>query len=277
MLVLLASDAVPRRVGADGVSWPRPLLRDASDPIASLRWQSHAWVARTIARSHTEALRRLDARIAAAPLDASAHAMRSIALRALQRFVESQAALDRAVALDVHVMDDPDVLLTAAYLDARSQRWLDAVGFARRAIPRLSTGRLDARRGLLLEVAVWSMARGSDGLAEAMDLVRELLLDPEPPPVAFAMLALAQYRSGDVASARATASRALRGRADTWILWDGSLTAGELDAATGTALALRGQREAAAVLLQRALSTCMPVWRPSLTSALALPAARIGP
>jgi tetratricopeptide (TPR) repeat protein len=257
----------------DPLDWPSsnaPFATD-QDPIASLRWDSTvAWTSAQPA-SLEPLLRRLDAQLRATPSVAALRADRAVVLRAMGRFDEARDELDRAVAQDHAVLDDPDVGLTRAYLTAQAQHFDEAVADALDVLPRL-VGLREARVEIALEVARWSMARGTEGLPDALAVLREATALGPPDPMVRATLALALARQGRTDEAREVARGGLLplSYAGPGATHRGSLTPGEADAAVGVALWLAGQAHEAVEPLARAATTVPPPWRAQTTEALAL-------
>ncbi len=261
----------------DGVRWPTSAAINRNDPIAALRWPAGGWTCVlsrdtvTTPRAAQTALTLLDRRVADRPSDARAHAYRAVALRLLARPDEARRAIDRALAIDATVTDDPDVGLTRAYLLANEGQLQQAVDVARRALPRLS-GALDARLEASVEVARWSLQRGTDGVAPALSILRESAAVQPPDPtlrstLAFALVLAGRQdearevaRSGPVVTTGSTAPRPLRG----------TLVPDVVDAAAGVAVSLSDHAYDAAQILERTSSaTTVPASiRPALSSAL---------
>lgn len=256
---------------AGHVRWPETTApHDArTDPIADVRWNVQGWVSQGTGVPAQRALLELDAMLALRADDPSLHAQRAVALRSLQRFEESTRDLARAVALDPHVTEDPDVALTSGYLAARAGRFVDAVRSARHALPRLE-GSDELRGVLVLEVARWSMARGPDGLDDAIALLREMTGPGAAAAITRATLSLALHRRGLDDEAREVA----RG-ADLPSVYSptdprpGALVDGEIDAAIGTVYLLAGRGSEAIAFLDRALGHTPRVWRASLEGSIA--------
>jgi Flp pilus assembly protein TadD len=262
-VVLLAA---PLAQAAGRARWPVPVGQTgALDLLAPVRWESEpAWTSVSPAR-----LEYLLQQIESAPPPARLAAS-AVLLRGLGRFDDARTALTRAVAADPTVLQDPDVALTHAYLLARAQRYAEAVAAARPVFPQLG-GRADARTELALEVARWSMARGADGLAEALAVLRTVTALGPPEPMLRATLALALTRAGRLEEAREIArsgplppvSAALAAQQR------GSLLPGEGDAAVGVALLLVGRGREAIEPLARAVGRVPAPWRASLDESLA--------
>ncbi|MEI8254602.1 MAG: tetratricopeptide repeat protein [Deltaproteobacteria bacterium] len=256
---------------AGHVHWPAATTpQNASyDPIAGVRWSVEGWVALGTGAPAHVALTDVDAQIASRPDDAALHAQRAVVLRVLQRFEEATRELAGAIARDAHVTDDPDVALTDAYLAARAGRFDDAVRSARHAMPRLD-GSEDLREQLVLEVARWSMARGPDGVDDAIALLREMTGPGASAAVARATLSLALHRRGRVDEAREVARSAeLPSPYASTMPRPGALVDGEIDAAVGTAYLLAGRGPEAVTFLERALGHVTRVWRTSIEASLA--------
>lgn len=273
----LVSSAPTVALAIDGVRWPTSAAINRNDPIGALRWPVGGWTCVlsrdtvTTPRAAQTALTLLDRRVADRPTDARAYAYRAVALRLLARPDEARRSLDRAIALDATVVDDPDVGLTRAFLLANQGQFQQAVDAARRALPRLS-GPLDARLEASIEVARWSLQRGADGVAPALAILRESAAVQPPDPTLRSTLAFTLVlagrndearevaRSGPVVTAGAAAPRPARG----------TLLPDVVDAAAGVAVALSDHAYDATALLERtATATNVPASiRPALNSAL---------
>jgi hypothetical protein len=188
---LAFASITPRSAQAGNVHWPSiaPSRDSRADPIASVRWNTEGWVlAGTAAPAHM-ALNEVDSLLAIRGDDSLLHAQRAVVLRVVQRFDQARAEITSAIARDPTVLDDPDVALTHAYLTARAGQWAEAVAIARRAVPRLE-GNEEARAQIVVEIARWSMARGPEGLDDAIGLLREVTGPSAAAAVARATLAL---------------------------------------------------------------------------------------
>ena len=174
------------------------------DPIQGVRWNSEGWVLNGTAAPAMISMGEVDNMLAVRADDAALHGARAVVLRVLRRFDESQRELVRAVALDPRVLDDPDVSLTKAYLAAREGHYADAVATARHALPRLD-GADEMRGQIVLEVVRWSMARGPEGLDDAISLLREMTGPTAAAAMARATLCLALHRRGRDDEAREVA------------------------------------------------------------------------
>jgi tetratricopeptide (TPR) repeat protein len=256
--LLLASTSA---LALDGVRWPVSNASTRNDPLAALRWPNGGWtcvLSRDVAstpRAAQTALALLDRRVAESPRDARSHAARAVALRLLERTDEARRALDRAQAIDAAVLDDADVALTHAFLLARAGQYEEAVGVARRVLPRLS-GALDTRVEASVEVARWSLRRGPPGVAAALSILREAASVQPPDPALRAALAFALVldgrqtearevaRSGAVPSATPSAARPPRG----------TLTPELVDAAVGVALSLSDHAYDAVTVLEASVA-----------------------
>jgi Flp pilus assembly protein TadD len=188
----------------------------------------------------------------------------------LQRFDEAASVLERAGPA---ALDDTDAALTKAYLLARAQQYEAAVAMARSAMPRLEgqAGVGGRRAELAVEVARWSMARGPDGLPDAVAILREVAALGSPDSMTRATLALALAREGHADEAREVArTGALPSPyAGTSLFPRGALVAGEPDAAVGVALELAGRGREAVDPLSRASSSVPAPWRAQVNEALA--------
>jgi tetratricopeptide (TPR) repeat protein len=231
------------------------------DPIAAQRWEFlPAWIAPSP----------VTPRAALAALDRAAEdspvffARRAVLLRLLAREDEALAALDRARALRPDgALDDPDALLTAAWLAARRSQYAPAVAAALRALPRMRAAAY--REPLVLEVARWSLARGPEGLDDARSLVEALRRAGLFSPRAMATAALISARAGDLEDARLIARAAHVSLSASLAEPVGadrqSASFGELLNAVGVALLLDGRAAEAAPLLRRAMDQTPPPWR----------------
>ena len=256
---------------AGRVHWPAagPGHDAPVDPIQGVRWNNEGWVLIGTAAPAQIALSDLDGMLAVRPESAALHGDRAVVLRVLQRFDEARAELARTIALDPRVTDDPDIALTDAYLAARSGHFDDAVTAARRALPRLD-GSDELRGQLVLEIARWSMARGPDGLDDAVSLLREVSGPSASAAVARATLALALHRRGREDEAREVAQSAdLPSPYTSTTLRPGAVIDGETDAALGTAYLLAGRGYQARTFLEAALDRAPHVWRASIEASLA--------
>jgi tetratricopeptide (TPR) repeat protein len=273
MLALRSSTAL----AIDGVRWPSTTDVSRNDPLASLRWPVGGWTCLLsrdtvmTPRTAQTALNLLDRRVVDRPRDARAHAARAVILRLLERTEEAARALDRAVELDRAVLDDPDVGLTQAFLQARAGHYEQAVQSARRVLPRLS-GPLDARVEASIEVARWSLLRGPEGVGPALAILREAAAVQPPDPMlrttlSFALVLAGRQsearevaRSGPVTAVGSTVPRPLRG----------TLAPDIVDAAAGVAVSLSDHAwDASAVLERVSGAQGIPASiRPALQSAL---------
>ncbi len=256
---------------AGHVHWPAAtaLHNGRYDPIAAVRWSVEGWVLIGTGAPAQIALSDVDALLASRPNDPTLHAQRAVILRVLQRFEESSRELASAIARDAHVIDDADVALTQAYLAARGGQFAEAVQSARRALPRLD-GSEELRGQLVLEIARWSMARGPDGLDEAIALLREMTGPSAAAAMARATLCLALHRRGHDDEAREVARGAdLPSPYSSTVPRPGALVDGEIDAAIGTAYLLAGRGLEAVGFLERAIARTSRVWRTSLEASLA--------
>ncbi|MFO0559854.1 MAG: hypothetical protein U0269_17675 [Polyangiales bacterium] len=261
----------------DGVRWPTTAVATRADPIAALRWPNGGWTcvlsrdATNTPRQAQTAITLLDRRIADNPRDARALAARAVALRLLERIDDAQRALDRAKSLDATVVDDPDVALTDAFLLARAGQFERAVIAARRALPRLS-GSLDARVEASVEVARWSLRRGTEGLAPALAILREAAAVQSPDPSLRATLAFALALAGRNDEAREVARSGPVPSAATARAARGTLAQDVLDAAVGVAISLSDHAYDAAPVLERSSSAqgVPESFRAAINSALQL-------
>jgi hypothetical protein len=256
---------------AGRVHWPAagPGRDTPLDPISSVRWNVEGWVVTGTAAPAQMALQEVEEMLAAQPANAMLHADKAVVLRVIQRFDDAQRELQRAIASDAHVLDDPDVTLTQAYLEARGSHWAEAVQIARRALPRLE-GPDEVRGPVVIEVARWSMARGVDGVDDAIALLREVSGPSAAASLARATLSLALHRRGRDDEAREVARGAeLPSPYTSTALHPGGLVDGEADAAIGTAYLLSGRGHDAIPFLTRAVARAPHVWHASLEASLA--------
>jgi tetratricopeptide (TPR) repeat protein len=255
-----------------GVEWPGATTSEteAADPLAPARWEVEmAWTTASPMRLEQLA-ERLAQQLRRTPDAATTLAARAVVLRALGRFDDARASLDRALARDPGVLADPDVALTHAYLLARGHRYAEAVAAARPAFARLG-GRREAREELVLEVARWSMARGPEGLDDAIGLLRDLAALGPPAPMVRATLALALVRQGRIDEAREVARGGQLPAPYMGATQQrrGTVVPGEGDAAVGVALVLAGRGRDAVEPLARAAGTVPAPWRPGMADFLA--------
>jgi tetratricopeptide (TPR) repeat protein len=242
----------------DGVRWPTSAVVTRADPIAALRWPNGGWtcvLSRDFAsaRQAQAALTLLDRRIADHPRDARAFAARAVALRLLDRIEDAQRSLDQAKSLDATVVSDPDVALTDAFLLARAGQFERAVTVARRVLPRLS-GSLDARIDASVEIARWSLRRGTEGLPEALAILREAAAVRAPDPALRATLAFALALAGRNDEAREVARSGPIPSSATARAPRGTLAQEILDASIGVALSFTDRAYDAVSLLERTSS-----------------------
>jgi tetratricopeptide (TPR) repeat protein len=238
------------------------------DLIAPVRWGAQPWIGLNPGQAQN-VLGQIDALAARPNPPASLLAARAVVLRVLQRYDDAQATLARATARDPHVLDDPDVALTAGYLAARHGHWAEAFTLGRSALPRV-LGNDDARADLAVELSRWSMARGPSGVADAIAVLREATFVSSRPMLR-ATLALAYARANRAEEAREVAHG---GQLPTpyETVADarrGGLLNAEGDAALGVALLLAGRGREAVEPLTRAAASSPAPWRASLNEALA--------
>jgi tetratricopeptide (TPR) repeat protein len=243
------------------------------DPIERLRWDRiSAWHAPSLPD-----LRLALARLDAAPESARSLGLRAVVLRLQRRDDEARAALRRALSLspDRAVLDDPDVALTAAWLAARAGDFAEASRLGRSALSRLarpSALSFAHREALSLEVARWAMARGPDGLDDALRVLRAGASTTAASPLVRATLALVLARAGRLDDARAVASlvaATLQNTDITGALPSGATLPDELSAAVGVALLLNGHPREAREALTVAAQGSPEVWRPFQRAQLA--------
>jgi hypothetical protein len=232
-----------------------------SDGFARFRWESlGTWrtPAPAEARTFLANLERLP--------PTESQSMRVVLLRLLGREEEVRVALSTAIARSALVLDDPDVALTAAWMAARHGDFAQATALGRRALARMNTQNvqtLQRRESLVLEVARWSMARGSDGLPDAIALLRGHTVLVAASSMVRATLALCLLRQGHVDEARWTVTSIASGLhpEDGVQQVAGAVVSGDGDAAIGVALRLSGRTRDALVPLERAMRTVPEVWR----------------
>lgn len=194
-------------LAVDGVRWPSPTNTTSADPVAAVRWPWGGWTCALsrqtgLARTAQSTLNTLDQHMTQHPNDARTVALRAIPLRLLERFDEARQTIDRARALDANSVDDPDVQLTHAFLLARAGSYEAAVHAAQGILPRL-VGPLDKRIEATLEVARWSLLRGTAGTADALGLLRgAAAVQPSPVDSLRAALAFALLLDQKVDEAR---------------------------------------------------------------------------
>ncbi|MEZ4393854.1 MAG: hypothetical protein R3A48_22505 [Polyangiales bacterium] len=254
-LAVLALSLAPRAASAD---WPEARPSAARDLLAGFRWGDlPAW----IAPSPVRPLAALEALEAAGPGDAPRWAERAVLLRLVARVEDAAAALEHARAGGA--LEDPDALLTAAWIDARRSQFERAVALAMQALPRLPRSPWSA--ALTLTVARWSLARGPEGLASARALLDALRVVGPLPPRATALLAMVFARGGDEAGARAIVREMGLSLSPSLAEPLGAdrqdpAFAEQINAA-GVALLLAGRGAEAAPLLRRAEAQTPPGWR----------------
>jgi hypothetical protein len=264
--MLAASPSVARAAW----NWPSAdtSAQAPGDLIASVRWGAEPWIA-TDVTTPQNALAQIDALVAQPSPPPRLLAARSVVLRVLQRFDDARTSLDLAVARDPHVLDDPDVGLTAGYLAARQHQYDVAFARGRAALPRVEASD-DERANLAIELARWSMARGPTGLTDAIAVLREATF-VSTRSMLRATLALAYSRAGRVDEAREVARGGQLPTPYEAIAEArrGGLLNSEADAALGTALLLTGRGHDAIDPLTRAAASSPAPWRASLNESLA--------
>jgi hypothetical protein len=243
--------------GVARADWPRAAVAAREDPARALRWTLlPAWIAPSPVLPR-EALTALDA----AEVTPSVLQSRALVLRLLARPDDAERALADARARLGGGLDDPDAMLTAAWLDARRSNFAGAVPVARAAMVRLPA----TSEALTLTVTRWSLARGPEGLPEARALLDGLRLVGASSPRAAALAVLVLARGGDEPGAQALA-QAL-GPALAPPLAEPHPADRQDPAfpeqvnAVGVALLLAGRPAEAAPLLRRALEQTPPGWR----------------
>lgn len=251
---------------AAAFDWPgRHADAPPRDPIERLRWDRiNAWHALSLPD-----LRLALARLDDAPESARTLGLRAVVLRLQRRDDEARAALRRALSLspDRAVLDDPDVALTAAWLAARAGDFAEATRLGRHALSRMARPTslsLAHREALSLEVARWSMARGPDGLDEALAILRAGASTAAASPLVRATVALALARAGRLDDARAVAAPlapTLQGADAAANLPSGATLPEEVSAAVGVALLLGDRPREAREALTVAAQGSPEVWR----------------
>lgn len=262
VLVLALPLALLAPRAARAVDWPgAPASAADPDPIAPFRWDRlPAWIAPApvAARAALAALDR-------APVETSLHHQRrAVLLRLLARATEAGEALDRARALSPdRRLDDPDARLTAAWIDASAGRFDRAVPEAREALAAMPPS--PTVESLALEVTRWSLARGPEGVDDALALLDALARGGAWSPRAAALRVLALARAGALDEAR-TLARATRHALSPSLAEPvgadlQGLAVAELANAVGVALALSGAAAPARPILLRALERTPAPWR----------------
>lgn len=253
VIVLLALCAP----GVARADWPRAAPAARPDPTRELRWTAlPAWVAPSPVLPRA-ALATLDA----AERTPAVSQARALVLRLLGRPDDAARALDDARARLGAGLDDPDAMLTAAWLEARRSNFADAVLVARTAMVRLPA----TSEALTLTVARWSVARGPAGLEAAGALLDALQVVGVSSPRAAALSVLLRARAGDEPGAQALAQSLGAALAPTLAephpadRQDPAFP--EQINAVGVALLLAGRPAEAAPLLRRAAELTPPAWR----------------
>lgn len=243
--------------GVARADWPHAAPITREDPARALRWTSlPAWIAPSPVLPRA-ALAALDA----AEVTPAVLQSRAMLLRLLGRPDDAARALDDARARLGGGLDDPDAMLTAAWLDARRSNFADAVLVARAAMVRLPA----SSEALTVTVARWSLARGPQGMEHAGALLEGLRVVGLSSPRAAALSVLLMARAGDEPGAQALAQSlgptlgpplAEPHPADRQ---DPAFP--EQINAVGVALLLAGRPAEAAPLLRRAAELTPPGWR----------------
>lgn len=188
---------------------------------------------------------------------------RALLLRLLGRDEEALRALG---ALSPGARDSVDARLTAAYLRARSGDFAGAVVLARPALGSLPSWE-SSSAVLSVTLARWSMARGPEGIADAIAMLdaRSRVSSLAAPELATLVLAL--VRAGREAEATALARTFGTSLApwsgDVDAAEEGNLTPGEGPASIGMALLLGGRAREAVEPLRRAVGSTYAVWATS--------------
>lgn len=243
--------------GVARADWPRESASSPADPARALRWTSlPTWIAPSPVLPR-EALASLES----AAVTPAVLQSRALVLRLLARPDDAARALADARARLGGGLDDPDAMLTAAWLDARRSDFADAVPVARAAMVRLPA----TSEALTLTVARWSLARGPDGLGDARALLEALRVVGLSSPRGAALAVLVMARAGDEPGAQALAQSL--GAALAPPLAEPHPADRQDPAfpeqinAVGVALLLAGRPAEAAPLLRRALEQTPPGWR----------------
>lgn len=243
--------------GVARADWPHAAPVARRDPARALRWTALPhWIAPSPVLPR-EALAALDA----AEVTPAVLQSRALVLRLLGRPDDAARALTDARARLGGGLDDPDAMLTAAWLDARRSSFTDAVPVARAAMVRLPA----TSEALTLTVARWSLARGPEGLQVAASLLEGLRVVGMSSPRAGALSVLVMAREGDEPGAQALAQSL--GAALAPPLAEPHPADRQDPAfpeqinAVGVALLLAGRPAEAAPLLRRAAELTPPGWR----------------
>lgn len=243
--------------GVARADWPHAAPVARVDPTRALRWTALPhWIAPSPVIPR-EVLATLDA----AETSPSVLQSRALALRLLGRPDDAARALVDARARLGGGLDDPDAMLTAAWLEARRSNFTDAARVARAAMARLPA----TSEALTLTVTRWSLARGPEGLGDAGALLEGLRVLGMSTPRAAALTVLWMARAGDEPGAQALAQSL--GAALGAPLAEPHPTDRQDPAfpeqinAVGVALLLAGRPAEAAPLLRRAAELTPPGWR----------------
>ena len=176
---------------------------------------------------------------------------------------EARVAIGDALRDDRGILEDPDVALLAARVAAAAGRITDAVELYELALQGFDEG-CRQRDLILLEASRWSMARGAEGLDDALRMLFGFARIEVPMPIMVrATLALALARAGRVDEARAVALAGTALQPYRSLEENPSLAwmAAEGDAALGVALLLRGDTREALEPLVRAARAGPAPWR----------------
>jgi hypothetical protein len=180
----------------------------------------------------------------ALPGRAAPSVLRGRALERLGREPEGLAALREARTRDDRALDDPVALLAWARTLARTDHAREALDAYRSLLPRASALVIADRGPAYVEAGMLAMARGADGLDEAVAVLRQARRESQDvvQTLAIAALALALDRAGEKAEARATLGERAAGElraalADARVRESlGPVGAPEADAMVGLAL-----------------------------------------
>jgi hypothetical protein len=149
----------------------------------------------------------------AMPGRAAPSVLRGRALERLGREPEGLAALREARARDQRSLDDPVALLAWARTLARTDHAGDALEAYRSLLPRASALVIADRGPAYVEAGMLAMARGPEGLDEAVAVLRQARRESQDvvQTLAIVALALALDRAGEKAEARATLAERVSG------------------------------------------------------------------
>ncbi len=131
--------------------------------------------------------------------------LRGRALALVGKWPEARKALGAAKAKDERALDDPQSLLSWGRVLARTGSPREAQEAYRALLPRAGVLASSERGAAGIEAGLLSMARGPEGLDEAIAILRQARRDAQDALQSFAVmaLALALDRAGDAEEARA--------------------------------------------------------------------------